>query len=363
MAQVRTAIVLCLLLVLPLLTGCGRRGTGYDAAAVAHDLGEMLRQPADFHALYKEYSHTPDFKNFLRELHSRLQGSAIAIRDPRGALAAALELVRRHHLEGVLIGDPLLLTHYHADLFIALLTLEEAEIEKFFAGLRELTMRALNDAGVRPEVLEGVKRALRALGLRQPFAGTSPPYAAETYGDRLGEIPQTVELMLEFLRQGWEILGFYEEGQAQITRRFNHLQAVIDLVAAKGPVAIFLQVEQALDGTDRDLKQVTDRVEATADYLQEGSWAEDFGLAPGSKAVVALVVEEGATEKLWQEIERRAGFLKEPVPILMAYGGGEFKGLNLAATEAKELLQALGYPSLSLSCPGLMSMTSCFRLA
>lgn len=349
MTQARLAVALSLLLLL-LLSGCGRRGTGYDATAVAHDLGEMLRRPADFQILYRRYSRTADFGGFLRELEAGLKGSALSTRDPREALSAALGLIQRHRLEGALIGDPLLLSHYGADLLIALLILRDG-VEKFFAGLHGLTGRALGGNGVRPGVLEGIKRALRALRLRQPFLGASPPYAAETHEDLLGEIPTSVELTMGLLEGGWVIFGLYEEGRAKVARiRFlniTHLQAVIDLVAAKESWAIFLQVEQALDGTDRDLRQVADRVEATADYLQGGSWAEDFGLAPGFQAVVVLVVREGNVEKLWREIERRAGFLERPIPILLISGGGESKALDLGELKTRELLQALGYPPSS----------------
>lgn len=351
MAGVRTAIMLCLMLILPLLPGCGRRGTGYDAAAVTHDLGEMLRQASDFQPLYDRYRRTADFGGFLRELEARLQGSAIMTREPPEVLSAALGLIRQHHLGRIMIADPLLLMRYHVDPLIVLLALEEAgrdaEIEGFFAGLHELTVRASSADGAKPEVVEGLARALRSLRLRQPFLGASPPYAAETYGDRLGEIPASVELALQLLEGGWKIAGFYEEGRAKITRiqflNFTHLQAVIDLVATEGAMTIFLQVEQALDGTDRDLKQIADRVEATADYLQEGDSPADFSLPPGSKGVVALIVKEGATDKLWQEIKQRAGLLRRPIPILMVYGEGEFKMLNLTVTEARGLVQALGY--------------------
>jgi hypothetical protein len=345
MVPMRAAIALCLLLVLLLPPGCGRRGPGYDAAIVARELEEMLQRPGDFQALYEGYRQTADFKGFLKELRTNLQGSALAIRDPREALGVALELIQRHRLGEILLNDSLLLTHYHADLLIALLALGEGEVAGFFAGLRELTVRALDGNGARPEVVEGVKRGLRALCLRQPFLGASPPYAAQTHEDRLGEVPATVGLARGLLSRGWEIAGFYEEGRAKITRRFNHLQAVIDLVATEGLTALFLQVEQALDGTDRDLKQVADRVEATANYLQEGGWAEEFDFALGSRGIVVLVIREEPTEGLWREIERRAGFLKEPIPILMVYGEEGFKRLNLSETEARELLWALGYSS------------------
>jgi len=353
MIPVRTSVTLSLLLLL-LLPGCGRRGPGYDVAAVAHDLGEMSRQLADFQILYKKYSRTADFGNFLRELETGLKESAISTRDPREALSAALGLIREHHLEKIMIDDPLLLSRYRAELLIALLILRKGQIEGFFSGLHELTVKALDGDGVRPEMLAGLKRALRALYLCQPFPRAKPPYAAETHEDLLGEIPATAELAIKLLERGWEIAGFYEEGRAKIARiRFlniAHLQAVIDLVAAKeSPVpafwvwALFLQVEQALDGTDRDLKQVADRVEATADYLQEGGFTKDFDLAPGSKGIVVLIVEEGPVEELWQEIGRRAGFLERPVPVLIVYGEGKFQALNLGEPEAQELLQALGY--------------------
>lgn len=363
MARVRTAALILLLLLLP---GCGRRGTGYDPAAVVSDLGEMLQRPADFQALYKGYSRTADFRCFLRELEAGLEGSALSIRDSREALSAVLGLIRQHHLERMVIEDPLLLSRYHADLLITLLTLKEG-VEGFLAGLHELTVRALAGAGVRPEVIEGLGRALRALRLRQPFLRASPPYAAETHEDLLGEIPATVELAMRLLERGWKVLGFYEEGRAKIARiqflNIIHLQAVIDLVAAEGPWALFLQVEQALDGTDRDLRQVADRVEATADYLQEGGFHKDFDLAPGSRGISVLIVEEGSVEGLWQEIERRAGFLEREIPILMVYGEGNFRALNLEKPEARELLQALGYSSSSCSFSDSISIISCFRSA
>lgn len=350
MSRARTAAGLWVV-VLSLLAGCGSRGQSYDVNAVLSSLAKMLDRPEDFSARYSQYRRTPDFRSFLEELNANLQGSAAEAKEPRATLEEALALVRQHHLEKVLVQDPLLLTEYRAAIFVVLLVLERAEIEQFFVGLHSLTGAALaGEGGVRPEVLKGLARALRALRLRQPFLGASPPYAVQTHEDRLGEIPATVESALRLRQEGWRICGLYEEGRAKIARRFNHLQAVIDLVAAgpavleEGrPVALFLQVEQSLDGTNHDLKQAADRVEATASYIQDGGWRDDFDLPPDSKPIVALIVEEDGPEleRLWKEIETRAGFLTEPVPILLAYGEGEFKLLNLTALEAQGLLRAL----------------------
>ena len=344
--MMRTLIALLLLSMLA-LSGCGPRGSSYDAGAVIQDLQEMLREPADFPSLYVEYRQTTDFAGFLEELRASLRESVVSTRDPREALSAALELIRRHHLEELLLSDPLLLERYRADLLLALLVLEGDK--GFLAGLHELTVRGLNGNGVRPEVVAGLARALRVIHLRQPFHGASPPYAAQTHGDLVGEIPAAVELALRLLREGWEIAGFYEEGRAKVVRtRFldiAHLQAMIDLVATGRSRALFLQVEQALDGTDRDLRQVVDRVEATAYYLQEGGLLAEFGPTPGLQGIVVLVVREGRVEELWQEIERRAGLLKRPIPILMVHREGGLRMINLTAAEAAELRDALGYSS------------------
>ncbi|MCR4403978.1 MAG: hypothetical protein NUW06_01555 [Candidatus Acetothermia bacterium] len=345
------ALGLCLTLLL-VLTGCAGRGQSYDVGPVLRDLEEMLRQPSNLAALYDEYQRAPHFRGFLSELRTALKGSPLEGADLREILERALELVRVRHLEKVILQEPLLLSQYGAGIFVVLLTLERTEVERFSVGLKRLTEAAVaREAGVRPQVLPGLERALRAVRLRQPFLGASPPYAAQTHEDRLGEVAGTIEFALRLWERGWQIAGLYEQGRAKIARRFNHLQAVIDLVAAGpsllpegSPTVLFLQVEQRLDGTSHELKQAADRVEATAYYVQEKDWREDFALPLDSKPVVALVIEESSSEleRVWREIESRPGFPAWSVPILVADGSGRLRTANLSEPEAQGLLRALG---------------------